>query len=1236
VRLIAHSMGGLVARTMIARHPDLWAEICKHPGGRLVMLGTPNGGSHAVTELIVGQSSTFRMLEKIDIRHDQVELLSLVTRFPGLLSMLPKDPKVDYFSPEYWTDLNATANAAKAWVVPTEADLQRVREFRDAFDRAPIDTQRMLYVAGNADYTATAMRWDATKGRIVFDGTTRGDGRVTWDSGIPQGMQTWYMDVEHGDLSAHPPAFPALLDLLAQGKTERLPQAPKISRGAEAIFPMPRAAEELYPNEEVLSAAMLGAGSRKRRKRTRTEPPIPVSVVHGNMRFARHPIMVGHYAGDTIVSAESSLDKMLDGQLTQRSRVGLYPAALQTSAIFVNRNVRANPQAVPKGALVVGLGQVGGITAATLSETVRRALLTYAIDWADHFNPSSGQPREADDGPRRIGVSTLLIGTGAGGIGVEDSVYALLSAVDEANRALDTAKHDVRIGTVEILELWEDRAIIAVRALKNFRDPRMKELFDTSSGLQSGAAARRRAFFTEPKGWWERLQIMGGREDGAAGDGALRFTATTRRARAEVRVQPTQRALVDQYIEQSIRSTSDVRSAARTLFDLLLPNELKTIAPMQDDIVLMVDEEAARYPWELLEDALGRQDHPFATEHGMLRQLAQTQFREVVRGVTENNALVIGDPVSSFPELRGAQTEANEVWRTLQGEGHFNAEKHIRPGSAEVVTALYARPYRVLHLAGHGVYEYPVQHDAGCEACGQTLPDDASQRHRDAGKRVTGMVLGDGVFLTPVEVMQMRAVPELVFINCCHLGRIEPGDERSSADRNERNDYNRIAANIATEFIRMGVQAVVAAGWMVDDAAASVFATTFYEAMLRGDGFGDAVKQARWQAYERYPYSNTWGAYQCYGDPDYRLIQKEGDASVAGPDYGWLVTVAEAIVEIENLTEPLGSASSENLADALKRIDALHVVIEAKGWLDRPRVRVTLARAYGEAEQFAQAIKLYEDALANDPTKLTLQDLERLANFYVRSAGEDSGGDVKKAQLKIARGVAWIKWLIASPGAAPDDEELLVDFPNATSERLALMGSAYKRLAGFDPKVDYLRRMAFFYRQADLVARKRLAGAVDPYPLSNRLFAELALSWHVAKAGDSLSLKAGIAELRNALAAGDGSSNPWLWIMAADCELLGFLEAGNFESTRIESLKDRYKNAELVSTPRQIASAIDQMDFLSRLAAAGRKPQIAEALAELRSRLSDPKRGGPAPDTPPPERAAAAPRKKAAARPRRR
>jgi hypothetical protein len=75
---------------------------------------------------------------------------------------------------------------------------------------------------------------------------------------------------------------------------------------------------------------------------------------------------------------------------------------------------------------------------------------------------------------------------------------------------------------------------------------------------------------------------------------------------------------------------------------------------------------------------------------------------------------------------------------------------------------------------------------------------------------------------------------------------------------------------VSRELIEMGVRAVVAAGWAVRDDAAKLFAEVLYRSMLDGDTFGRALKKARDDTYDKFP-TATWGAYQAYGDPDYRL-----------------------------------------------------------------------------------------------------------------------------------------------------------------------------------------------------------------------------------------------------------------------------------------------------------------------------------------------------------------------------
>ena len=119
-------------------------------------------------------------------------------------------------------------------------------------------------------------------------------------------------------------------------------------------------------------------------------------------------------------------------------------------------------------------------------------------------------------------------------------------------------------------------------------------------------------------------------------------------------------------------------------------------------------------------------------------------------------ALVIGNPKLSdprFPDLQGALKEACEVFDILDGAStpKYTVEKLTGADATPVavMTKLHERQWRILHLAGHGVFEW---------AAAEGQPS------------VTGFVLDNGIFLTPAEAEQMRFVPELVFVNCCHLG----------------------------------------------------------------------------------------------------------------------------------------------------------------------------------------------------------------------------------------------------------------------------------------------------------------------------------------------------------------------------------------------------------------------------------------------------------------------------------
>lgn len=1162
VRILAHSMGGLVARAMIARHTELWAEMCRHNGARLVMLGTPNGGSHSITELLVARSKTLGMLALLDLGHSEQELLEVVSRFPGALAMLPKDAREDYFSADVWRRYHQ--QDGKGWVLPADADLAAARAFRTLMDGAAIDPARMCYVAGSADKTLAEMEYDAAAGKIRFNATTRGDGRVTWESGIPAGVPAWYLDVEHGDLSAHPPAFPAFLDLLESGHTSRLPQTAPIARAAEALFPSGERELDLYPDERTLGAAIMGAGTRKHRKSARAEPLVKLRVVQGDLTYARYPVAVGHYVGDPIMSAESALNNAVDGELKRRHMLGIYPGLLETCAIFPNPRLRTQSTAEPAAAIVMGLGQAGELTGAGLSSTFTRALLEYALGYANTISVQ----RQED--AAMLGICALLVGSAAGGISVTESVNALVKGLLQANTVLSEKNQPQRFTRFEIIEIYEDQAILAVRALRRLsQDSSVSGKLDLSEAetLKSERGGRRRITFDDPPGWWDRIQILA---DGTnRRTTALRFLTLTRRARNELRTVATQTALVDAMIDSSIRSSRYDANLARALYERLVPNEVKDQVSQRDNLMLMLDETSARFPWELMDDAFASSARPLAVEHGVLRQLATSIMRERPVLVGDARALVVGDPVSDFPELPGAQAEAREVCSGLESSG-FEVHKCLRSSAGEVVQQLYARVYKVLHLAGHGVYNYLPEAETRCDECGQGLTGSKIEEREQSAAAVTGMVLGDGLFLTPAEVRQMRQVPELVFINCCHLGRIEEG--RSPVR------FNLLAANLATEFIRMGVRAVVAAGWAVDDGAAKIFAGRFYHSLLEGDSFGVAVREARKAAYQARPGTNTWGAYQCYGDPDFTLVTGlTTGRRVAKPLH--FASRNELVNAIENIEATLKDKGGRDVSGEIEWLARYEQYAQDKSWngAGDGRIGLALARAYSEAEAFDKAVGHFDNAQRNAAASMTLRDQEQLPNLRARAAMA-CWREGKAAAGQIDHSITEIRELLRA---------------SETTERFALLGSAWRRRAWISRSpAAFLGNMQDAYAKAYELSQQDSDAAV--YPLLNIVVAGLIMQWYPAtedKAPKMRELRRHLKTARGLLPKEEGVSqeradtwDPWLTSMAIDCQLLEALLEGECDAQRA-TFVNKYREFSRRASPREFASVLDNMEFLYTLAA---------------------------------------------------
>ena len=1057
VRIVAHGMGGLLVRAVAAMPltaGPVWTDLCSRAGANVVLLGVPHGGAYDSVEALLGTNPVVQQVALLDATRGVREVVEIVQGFASVLELLPRNEGDRFFTPDTWRVLRGGLAAA----APAATALRAAQKAVASFD-VTADMSRVVSVVGSAPRTVCGV--SLRDGQIVFDVTTEGDGRVTYaSSGLP-GVATYYMDAVHGELPSHKPGFPALLELLERGTTGRLPTvAPSVSRGGAATY-VTRPEGVLYPTSADLESSVLGR-RRSRSYRVEQRAGFRVSVMHGDLRFARFPILVGHYEGDTIVGAEAQVDRVLKRALRTRYNLGLYPGPLGSVAVVLRRSSSLlQSLRLPSGAIVVGLGRWGELTAAQIANLVRKGALQYVLQLDDTSSATSdggsAAPLSGD-----VGLSVLLIGsTSAANISIDDSVAAILRGVAQANEELDTLVLDVplRIGEVEIIELYIDTAIQAARSTRRLARALGEELnidIEAAPLLQRGRYGRVRLTAPSAGDAWRRWEISVQHTQAApprqlpapirerlvaslrkadvdapllealvglafadpeVGEPVreLRFVSLSDRARAEVMLQQRQPELIDRLVRASIASTAYSPDHARALFELMVPNDLKDSMGQLSRVVFVVDGETSQYPWELMNDGA---EQPLCARLGMVRQLQTMRYRPQIRATTARTAFVVGDPQVSAPfrQLPGAATEARVVADLLAAQRDF-VPTHLegRPTAIDVLGALFRQPYRILHLAGHGYYEPPSTGN---------------------GRARSGMVLDNGVFLTAVEIGQMQQVPELVFLNCCFIGQTGPDVSATGRDL----AYNKLAASISRELIEMGVRAVVAAGWAVRDDAALHFAKVFYGEMLDRATFGRALQEARSKTFSQFPDCNTWGAYQAYGDPDFKLTALfSRGTSAERVAHEELLEVLQRVRE-DAVERNLGLSKRTSDADVAKEVAELRRLQRQAPaeWLRRGEVLVAFGLAFGELGALADAVASLVQALDTGEmdSRTTVKAVEQLANFETRlgmqQAKAATDGDRAGALAAINRAITRL-------GALRDIA--------GSSERLSLLGGSYKALA---------------------------------------------------------------------------------------------------------------------------------------------------------------------------------------------
>ncbi len=1133
VRVLAHSAGGLLARTLQLERPATWARLMSHPQARLLMLGTPNSGSWSPMQVLSGDEAFGGSLATPGSAFDLRHIRQLMAEMPGFLQLQAGllDPQLALGRVDTWKQIaqedlkrlhernwwhaNAgdIADAAYEWGLPPQSVLDQACALRRRLDHQrehdlPAFASKIVMVVGSARFTPSGCAW-GDGGFVYLDANDGGDGRVPLELALLPGVRTWTLDSEHGLLPTARRAFDAFVELLERGTTERLAPlvampgtAPGTNERAALVPSRPlRARPSPFAVESERSVFMVATQGAELALASGSEP-LRINVLNGNLAFVPQALMLGHTRSSTLTGSEAVVNRLVGGQMQDSLDAGLYPDGIGSHQIFRNTRVRLdNPWQAPQPAMVivVGLGDEGKLRDRDLAVSVRQAVIAWSQRMAESHT----------GGHLTLSLAATLMGSGGVDMTAGSAARAVAQGVHDANARLNDHGLPV-IGQITFVELYLERATDAWHGLRMLAAGAPDD-FHVAPTLLTGVGPLRRLLDSGYRGSdHDLLRVF------SAGNDVISFLLDTQRGRSDVQVraQTAQGGLLRDLLVQASAADSRDPRLGRTLFQLLVPPEIEPFLAGAARMLLELDEVTAAIPWEMVEtpgdrgrDA--RDNRPWAIRTRLLRKLRQDGYRLQVQDVAiEDAVLVIGEPMTNtaiYPALPGARAEAEAVAGVLSSTSGLQTDRVttlIGANAAEVINGLFERRFRMLHIVG---YSEPIRRAV-----------DGSPPSKG------GIVLSDNTFLGADEVRGMRIVPELVFVNCGHLAA------HSAAGAPEPLNRAEFACDMAHALIGIGVRCVIVTGWAVDNGPATVFATTFYSAILDRAPFADAVAAARDAAWIDSPGSYTWAAYQAYGDANwtYRTLSDQTATMPPAPHE-----------EFDGVSSPMGLVLAlEEVAVKSKWMHAdeyrqrekvLH--LEARFgalWGSIGAVAEAFAVAYTYAGDPDAAIAWYERALSADDASGSMQAIHQLGYLRARRAWTRAQhASVSHAELQQS--------YIETEQALRELRTLSVRWP--THERLALCGSTYKQLAILQGRLGHgkarlqaLDRARVSYANAEKLATRSGINADAFYLPLNQMTLQLTLQGGVDEA---LTERTRVAIARQA------QDKPDFWVLSSQ---LGF------------------------------------------------------------------------------------------------
>jgi pimeloyl-ACP methyl ester carboxylesterase len=831
VLLVGHSMGGLVARVALAGDHGRIA--------RVVQVGSPNCGSFAPVLALRGVYPTVRKIAALDRHHSAEDLARIIFRtLPALHELLP-DPtladSLDLFDADSWPDDELRPDATL---------LGHAREAKRLW---PDADPRCLHIIGIRQETVTAVRRRGNGFDYVL--TSDGDGTVPTALAEVPGARAWYAVEKHGGLPNNGKVISAVVDLLRDGTTERLPSSTRrAARARRRIVTEPvlrRVAthkvrwQDLSPDarrrllEPVVSPEFHGAVAPETLQSPAQVPTVQAerprvveirlaqaSITDANARA----LVLGVYRNVEPSGAAAAIDERLGGAIREFALRRMYSGAL--GQVFVLPALRSPLMA--DMVLLAGLGEFDDFGADAQEFVTENIVRTFVRARVEDF-------------------ATVLFG-GSSGVHVARALEHQLRGYLNGLRLAD-AEHVVRRITFCEIDPRKYQAMRrAIEAVARDLAGQELQLIVDEALLPQPVAhagkppATRVARPSRPDPAYLLLNVTSKRP----GDLECRASLLTAGAKAAVlsgtvSIEGKRLEAHLGRLESGSLSARDLAKFGDKLAALMLsPSVLEGLEQMRSRPLIVVhDREASRVPWETLRVGDG---FP-ALHRGLSRRytsesLTVARWRED-RALGERiKLLLVVDPTEDLP---GAAREGEVLGALLRDAG---ARVQLLQGSGarrqEVLAALAGGSFDVLHFAGHGFFD-----------------------RAEPGR--SGLLCADGAVLRGADLDGIGNLPALVFFNACEAARVRrPGRRKLPVTR-----QFRASPSLAEAFLSGGVANFIGTHWPVGDDAALTFSSRFYARLLAGDELGAATLAARLAVHARG--SLDWADYVHYGNPWFTL-----------------------------------------------------------------------------------------------------------------------------------------------------------------------------------------------------------------------------------------------------------------------------------------------------------------------------------------------------------------------------